>query len=45
MSHLILDDGGEGHEVEQVGKVSPHIGSAVLAKTLVIESINLCYLS
>jgi hypothetical protein len=42
---LVVDQGGEGEVVEQVGEVLPHIGIAVLPETLVVESVYLCDLA
>jgi len=39
--YLVVDQGRERQVVEQVGKVLPHIGVAVLAKTLVVEPVHL----
>lgn len=38
---LVVDEGGEGKVVEEVGEVLPNIGVAVLAETLVVEAIYL----
>lgn len=38
---LVINEGGEGKVVEQVGKVLPNVGVAVLAETLVVESVDL----
>jgi len=38
---LVLDEGGEGEVVEQIGKVLPHVGIAILAQALVVEAIYL----
>lgn len=38
---LVVDEGGEGEVVEEVGKVLPHICVAVLAQTLVVETVHL----
>ena len=35
----VLDDGGQGQEVEQLGELLPHVGIAVLAQALIIEAI------
>jgi hypothetical protein len=42
---LVFDESSEGEVVEEVGKVFPHIGVAVFAETLVIETVNLRDLS
>lgn len=38
---MVVDKGGEGEEVEQVGKESPYIGVPVFSETLIVESIHL----
>lgn len=38
---LVVDEGGEGKVVEQVGEVLPHVGISVLAETLIVEAIDL----
>jgi len=38
---LIVDKGGEGEVIEQVGEVFPYVCIAVLSKTLIIEAIDL----
>lgn len=38
---LIVDEGGEGEVVEEVGEVLPNIGVAVLAEALVVKAVNL----
>jgi hypothetical protein len=45
MTHLGLDEGGEGEEVEEIGEVAPHVRVAVFAQTLVVEAVNLRDLS
>lgn len=40
-SHLAVNDGRERQVVEYLGAVSPHGDRAVLAETLVVETINL----
>ena len=42
---LVLDQGGEGKEVEEVGEVFPHVCIAVLAEALVVETVDLSDLS
>ena len=44
-THLVLDEGGEGEEVEEVGEETPDIGVAVFAQTLVVEAVYLGDLS
>ena len=41
----IVNDRSQGKVVEDVSAVSPHIHTAILPQTLVIETINLCDLS
>jgi hypothetical protein len=38
---LVVDEGGEGQVVEEVGEVLPDVGVAVLAQTLVVEAVDL----
>ena len=38
---LVVDERGEGEVVEEVGEVLPHVGVAVLAEALVVESVHL----
>lgn len=38
---LVVDDDGEGEEVEHIGEVVPHIGVAVLAVALGVEAVGL----
>lgn len=38
---LVVDEGGEGEVVEQVGEVLPHVGVAVLSEALVVEAVDL----
>lgn len=38
---LVVDEGGEGEVVEQVGKVLPDVGVAILAEALVIKAVHL----
>lgn len=39
--YLVLDQGGEGEVVEEVGEVLPDVGVAVFAEALVIEAVDL----
>jgi hypothetical protein len=39
--NLVVDEGGEGKVVEEVGEVLPDVGVAVLAETLVVKAIYL----
>lgn len=38
---LVVDERGEGEVVEEVGEVLPHVGVAVLAEALIVESVHL----
>ena len=38
---LVVDQGGEGKIVEQVGEVLPDVGIAVFTKALVVEAVYL----
>jgi hypothetical protein len=42
---LVLNEGGEGKVVEEVGEVFPNIGVAVFSQAFVVESIHLCNLT
>lgn len=42
---LVVDEGGEGKIVEEVGEVLPHICVSVFAKALIIKAIHLCDLA
>lgn len=44
-THLVIDEGGEGEEIEQVGEEPPHVSVSVFAETLVVEAVDLCNLS
>lgn len=41
MTHLAVDDGGEGEVVKHVRAVPPGIRVAILALTLVVEPVHL----
>lgn len=41
ISHLAIDDSGEGQVVEYLGAVSPDGDGAVLAEALIIEAVHL----
>lgn len=38
---LVVDDDGEGEEVEHVGEVLPHVGGSVLSHALGVEPVRL----
>lgn len=38
---LVVDEGGKGEVVEQVGEVLPDIGISVLAEALIVEAVDL----
>lgn len=38
---LVLDEGGKGEVVEEVGEVFPHVGVAIFAQALVVEAVHL----
>lgn len=42
---LVVDEGGKGEVVEEVGEVFPDIGVAVFSQAFVIKSIDLCDLT
>ena len=41
----IVNNRSQGKVVEDVSAVSPHIHTAILSQTFIIEAINLCDLS
>ena len=45
VTYLIINESGEGEEVEEVSEKAPDIGIAVFSETFVIKAINLCDLS
>lgn len=38
---MVLDESGKGEVVEEVGKVLPDIGVAILAQAFVVEAVDL----
>jgi ribosome-binding ATPase YchF (GTP1/OBG family) len=42
---LVLDEGGKGKVVEEVGEVFPDIGIAVFSQAFVVETVHLCDLA
>lgn len=44
-TYLIVNEGGKGKKIEEVGEESPDICVSVFAKTFVVEAIHLRYLS
>ena len=38
---LVLDEGSEGEKVEQICKIFPDVGVAVLPQALIVEAIDL----
>jgi len=43
--NLILNESGEGEEVEEIGEVFPDICVTILAQALVVKAVNLCDLA
>ena len=43
-THLVVNEGGEGEEIKEVGEESPHIGVSVFSKALVVKAVYLCNL-
>lgn len=43
--YFVVYQHAQWQEVEQIGKVLPNIGRAVLFKALIIKAINLCDLA
>lgn len=41
VTYLIVDEGGEGQEVEQVGEEAPNVGISVFSEALVVETVYL----
>lgn len=39
--YLVVDEGGEGKVIEEIGKVLPNICISIFAEALVIKAINL----
>ena len=37
--HLVLNDGRQGEEVKQLGKLLPYVRVSVLAKALIVETV------
>ena len=42
---LIVDQGGEGEVIEQVGEIFPHICVSIFPQAFVVESVYLCNLT
>ena len=42
---LIVDEGGEGEVIEEVGEEFPDVGVAVFTQTFVVETVNLSNLT
>jgi hypothetical protein len=42
---LVIDQGGEGEVVEEIGEVLPYIRIAVFSETFIVEPIDLCDLT
>ena len=42
---LVIDQGGEGEVVEEIGEVLPYIRIAVFSETFIVEPIDLCDLA
>jgi len=42
---LVVDKGGKGEVVEEVGEVFPHVRIAIFSETFIIEAIDLCDLA
>ena len=38
---LVLNEGGEGKEVEEVSEVFPHVSVAVFSQALIVEPVHL----
>ena len=41
MTHLGLDEGGEGEEIEEVGKVAPYVRITIFAQAFIVEAVYL----
>ena len=44
-TYLLLNQRGQGKEIEKIREVLPDVGVAVFTKTLIVETVNLCNLS
>jgi len=42
---LVVDEGGKGEVVEEIGEVLPYVGVAILSEAFIIEPIDLCDLA
>lgn len=42
VTHLVINESGEGEEVKEVGEKAPDVGIAVFSETFIIKAINLC---
>jgi hypothetical protein len=42
---LIVDQGGKGEEIEEVGEVFPNVRIAIFPKALIVKAIDLCNLT
>lgn len=38
---LVIDQGGQGEEIEEVREVLPHVGVAVFAEAFIVEAVDL----
>jgi hypothetical protein len=43
--YLVIDQGGEGEVVEQIGEVLPYVRIAIFSETFIVEPIDLCDLT
>lgn len=43
--YLVVDNDGEGEEIEHVGEVVPDVRIAVFAVAFGVETVGLCYAS
>jgi hypothetical protein len=41
ITYLVINEGGEGEEIEEVGEESPDVGVSIFAKAFIVEPINL----
>lgn len=43
--NLVVDKGGQGQVVKEIGEEFPNVGVAILSQAFVVEAVNLCDLT
>jgi len=43
--NLAINESSKWQIVEEIGEILPDVGVAVLAQTLIVEAVDLCYLA